>query len=38
MPKSCFKSIGQFMACDKFFAFVNEICDLIGFGMNYNLS
>ena len=29
MPKSCYHSIGQVMAYDKFYAFVNEICTLL---------
>ena len=38
MPKSCYQSINQFMACDGSYAIVNEICDLIGIGMSSNLS
>ena len=38
MPKSCYQSIDQFMACDGSYAIVNEICDLFGVGMSSNLS
>ena len=34
MPKSCTQSINQFMACDEFYVFVNEIRDPFGFSMN----
>ena len=38
MPRSCYQIIGQFMACDKFCAVFNEICNLIGIGINFNFS
>ena len=38
VPKSLFQTIGYFMSCDEFFAFVIEICGLISLGMNSNLS
>ena len=38
MPESYYQSINQFMACDRSYAIVNEICNLIGIGMNSNLS
>ena len=38
MPKSCLQSISHFMACNKFCAIVNEIQDLIGIGISFNLS
>ena len=38
MPRKHYQSISQFMACDEFCAFVNEICDLIGFIINSYLS
>ena len=38
MPMSCYQRINQFMACDEFGALINDIHNLIGFGMNSNLS
>ena len=38
MPKSYCQSMGYFMACDRSYAIVNGICDLIGIGMSSNLS
>ena len=38
MPKTYYQSIDLFMACDKFYAFINEICNLFGFSMSSNLS
>ena len=37
MPKSFYWRINQFLACDKFYAFVDKTRDLIGFGMNSNI-
>ena len=38
MPKNCYQSISQFMACDEFCAIFNEIYYLIGIGISSNLS
>ena len=38
MLKSYYQSIGKFMACDEFYPIINEICNLISFCINYNLS
>ena len=38
MPKSCYQSISNFMACDDFCAIVNEIYDLNGISISSNLS
>ena len=38
MPKSCYQSSSQFIACDEFLIIVNVICNLFDVGINSNLS
>ena len=38
MAKIYYQSFSHFIACNEFFVFVNEIQDIVGFGMNCNLS
>ena len=38
MPMSHYQSIGQFMNCNEFCAFVNKVLNLVGFSMNSYLS
>ena len=38
IPKSFYQSIGQFMACDEFYAIDNEIHYLLGIGISSKLS
>ena len=38
IPKNCYQIISLFIACDKFCALINEIHDLIGCSIKFNLS